>query len=251
MEASTPDEFFGLSVDYWQAIATFSAPIVAGLLLALFGVKLAGRRLRQELQGQDARRQFLERGLVKLGNAYEEMIGAIRLNYAVCSHLLKLLRDIDSGDPAAPRPDDLPALVPAIADSTAFAAIGPSSRIVDFPRLGELATEAFSRLLNVNLWFLTEIWLPVRGYYSREGVSASLDRAENAKKLMALAQAKYYEAEIFNPLPRLLGDLALRTMELGLNSFDDFWCVRKDKEIGRLRGELDTLLAQVKSSDTS
>ena len=80
MEAGIPDEFLGLSVNYWQAIATFSAPIVAGLLLALFGVKLAGRRLRQELQGQDARHQFLERGLVKLGNAYEEMIGAIRLN---------------------------------------------------------------------------------------------------------------------------------------------------------------------------
>ena len=242
LEGSTPREFLGLTADYWQAISTFSAPIIAGVLLAILGIKLGGRRLRRELQGRDARRYFLEEGLLKLSDACEQMLGAIRLNYAVCVYMLKLQRDLDRDHPAAPRPDDLPALVPSITDAKAFAAIGPSIRIADFPELGELATRAFTRLFNINMWFLTEIWLPVRGYYSKDSSGQSLNRAEAFKKLMALATSKFHEAEAFGPLPRLLGDLALRTMELGLNSFDDLWRVRKDGEIIRLRTELNAFL---------
>jgi hypothetical protein len=251
MDGSVPGQFLGLSADYWQAISTFSAPIIAGLLLAILGVKLGGRRLRQELEGQDARRQFLERGLVKLSHAYEEMLGAIRLNYAICSHLLSLQRDFDKDHPAAPRPDDLPGLVPSITDATAFAAIGPSSRIADFPGLGDLATQAFASLFNINLWFLTEIWLPIRGYYSSEESDRTLDRAEAFKRLVPLAEEKYHEAEAFSALPRLLDDLALRTMELGFNSFDDFSRVRKDAEVIRLRNELSSLLSRVRKPSDS
>ncbi len=245
-EANTPAEFLGLAPDYWQVISTFFAPLVAGAVLAFLGIKLGGRRLRQELQGQDARHQFLDQGLVKLSSRFEEMLGATRLNYAVCLHLLKLQRDLDQDHPFAPRPDDLPALVPSITDATAFAAIDPSGRIADFPGLGKLATEAFASLYNINLWFLTEIWLPVRGYYSGGQSAGALDRAEAVKRLTELATNKYHEAEAFAPLPRLLGDLALRTMELGLNSFDDCWRVQKDEKIISIRNELSSLLLESK-----
>jgi hypothetical protein len=239
---TSPQEFLGLAADYWQAIATFVAPVLAGLVVLFLGVWIGGRRLRRELQGQGARRYFLEEGLDKLSDAYQQMLGATRLNYAICAHLLKVLRDIEQGHPVAPRPDDLPPLVPAITDTTAFAAIGPSSRIADFTELGVLATRAFVGIININLWFLTEIWLPVRGYYSKEDSQQSLNRTEAFDRLTNLAESKYREAEEFRMLPQLLSDLALRTRELGLNSFDDFWRVRKDKEIVRLRNELNALL---------
>lgn len=172
------------------------------------------------------------------------MLGATRLNYAVCMHLLKLLRDIDQDHPAAPRPDDLPPLMPAITDATAFAAIGPSNRIADFPKLGELATRAFAGIFNINLWFLTEIWLPIRGYYSKDGSRAFLDRTKACDELTSRATTKYSEAEQFRKLPPLLRDLALRSTELGLNSFNDLWRVRKDREIIRIRNELKRLLDQ-------
>jgi len=242
VDLSQPGEFLGLTSDWWQLVVTFLAPVVAGILLAFLGVKLGGRRLRQELEGQDARRYFLEEGLDKLSDACEQMLGATRLNYAACGHLLGLLRDMDRNHPAAPRPDDLPPWMPAITDTTAFASIGPSSRITDFTELGDLATNAFSKILNINLWFLTEIWLPIRGYYSREGPGAFPDRTKAADELIRRANAKYLQAEEFGDLPRLLGDLALRTRERGLNTFDDFWRVRKDKEIIRLRNELKALL---------
>ncbi len=152
MDAS-PQEFLGLSVSAWQVITTFCAQITAGIVIAILGVKLAGRRLRQELQGQDARQQFLDHGLLRLSDAFEEMLGATRLNYALCSHLLKLQRDLEWDHPVAPRSDDLPALVPSITDTKVFAAIGPASRIIDFPKLGELATLAFAEIFNINLWF--------------------------------------------------------------------------------------------------
>lgn len=238
----------GISVDYWQVIATFLAPIVAGLALAFAGIVFGGRRLRKELQGQDARHQFLDRGLVRLSDAFEEMLGATRLNYALCVHLLKVLRDLDKNHPAAPRPDDLPHLTESITDATVFSAIGPASRIADIQFLGDLATLAFAKLYAINLWFLTDIWLPVRGYYSSGEAGDVLDRAEAFKKLTALAKEKYDEAEDFRELPKLLSILALRTMELGLNSFDDVWRVREDEEITRLRGELDDLLNRLKPS---
>lgn len=251
MNGGTPMEFLGLAPAYWQAISTFFAPIVAGVALAILGVKLGGRRLRRELQGRDARHYFLEEGLVKLGSAYEQMLGATRLNYAVCGYLLKLLRDLDKDHPAAPRPDDLPALMPSITDPTAFAAIGPSGRIANFPELGDLATLAFARIYNTNLWFLTEIWLPVRGYYSGQGLVNPQERLEAYNRLTALADSKYKEAEAFAPLPRSLGDLALRTMELGLNSFGDFSHVRNDEEIIRLGRELSALFDLLNKSSES
>ena len=113
--------------------------------------------------------------------------------------------------------------------------------------MGDLATRAFARILNINLWFLTEIWLPVRGYYSEDGSRAFLDgtkadRAKACDELASRATTKYFEAEEFGRLPALLRDLALRSTELGLNSFDDFWRVRKDKETIRLSNELKALL---------
>ena len=62
----------------------------------------------------------------------------------------------------------------------------------------------------------------MRGYYSHEKSDGSLKRNEAFDKLTEMATRKYQEAEAFAPLPRLLGELALRTMEIGLNSFDDF-----------------------------
>jgi len=242
LQASTTSEFLGLTADYWQAIATFVAPIVAGSLLAILGVRLAGRRLRRELQGQDARRYFLEEGLHKLSDAFQQMLGATRLNYSLCGHLLGLLRNYDQDHLVAPRPGDLPSLTPAITDATVFAAIGPASRIADFTDLGDLATKAFARILNINLWFLTEIWLPIRGYYSKESPGAFLDRTKASDELIRRANAKFLEAEEFRELPRVLGDMALRAREIGFNSFDDFWRVRKDREIIRLRNELKALL---------
>ncbi|MCH7810143.1 MAG: hypothetical protein IH863_06160 [Chloroflexi bacterium] len=221
------------------------APIVAGLALVFAGIVLGGKRLREELQGRDVRHQFLDRGLVKLSDAFEEMLGATRLNYATCLFLLRVLRDLDKADPAAPRPDDLPQLKPSITDVTVFSAIGPSSRISDTRRLGELATQAFSSLYLVNLWFLTDIWLPVRGYYSSDQSRSAQDRKEVFERLTKVAAEKYAEAERFRELPRLLSDLALRTMEIGLNKFDDFWAVRKDDEIRRLSGELEALLERL------
>ncbi|MCJ7831265.1 MAG: hypothetical protein MUP86_01915, partial [Dehalococcoidia bacterium] len=168
VDLSQPEEFLGLTSDWWQAVA----PILAGALVLILGIKMGGSRLRRELEGQDARRYFLEEGLDKLSDALEQSLGATRLNYAVCGHLLGLLRNFDQNHPAAPRPDDLPPWIPAITDTTAFAAIGPSSRIADFTELGDLATKAFARILNINLWFLAEIWLPIRGYYSKESPGA-------------------------------------------------------------------------------
>lgn len=141
--------------------------------------------------------------------------------------------------------------MPSITDATAFAAVGPSSRIADFPDLGKLATKAFGRILNINLSFLTEIWLPIRGYYSKTTSGKSLNRTEAFDKLTNLAEKEYLEAEEVRKLPQLLGDLALRARELGLNSFDDFWRVRKDKEIIRLRNELDGLLRRLADTPSS
>jgi hypothetical protein len=246
-----PAEFLGLTSDYWQAIATFASPVIAGILLAFLGVKLGGRRLRKELQGQDVRHQFLDQGLTKLSNSLEEMLGAIRLNYGVCLYLLKVWRDVDTNHPAAPRPEDLPMLVPVLTDPTAFAAIGPASRIANCARLGDLATHALTTLFNFNLWLLTEVWLPVRGSYSGDKSSASIDLAAAVEKLTEVATSKYYEAEAFAVLPRLLSDLALRTMEIGLDGFDDFWHVRKDKEVLRLRDELNALLDKLAPEQSS
>jgi hypothetical protein len=158
---------------------------------------------------------------------------------------------MDRAHPAAPRPDDLPPWIPAITDTTAFAAIGPSSRIADFTELGDLATKAFARILDINLWFLTEIWLPVRGYYSNENFREPLDLAGYPDKLMNLAYGKYREAEEFGKLPPLLRDLAVRSAERGLNSFRDVWRVRKDKEIIRLRNELKALLDRLAETPSS
>lgn len=237
-------EFLAVSSEDWTAVATFAGPVFAGLLVAFLGVYLAGRRLRHELKGQDARRYFLEEGLLKLSGSLDQMLGAIRINYAICGQLIRLLRNVERNHPIAPRPDDLPQLVPAITDATAFAAIGPSSRITDFDKLGDLATKAFARLLNINLWFFTEIWLATRAHYSKDDSSVIMD-TKAADKLIAEATAKYSEAEEFQRLPSLLADMAVRATEIGLNSFDDFWRVRKDKEIVRLRGELSALLDQL------
>ena len=249
-DAKSSGDFLGLAVEWWQVIASFVAPILGGIILALIGVWLGGTRLRRELQGQDARHQFLDDGLIKLSDAFEQMLGAIRLNYAVCLYLLRLQRDFDRNHPAAPRSDDLPMLQAVITDPTAFAAIGPASRIADSRSLGELATQTFAALFNINLWFLTEIWLPVRGYYSHDESDRSLNRNDAFDQLTERATSKYHEAEAFAPVSRLLRDLALRTMEIGLNSFDDFWRVRKDKEIIRLRDELNTILDELTREPT-
>jgi len=242
LDGAAPREFLGLTAGYWQAISTFVAPILAGALLAVSGVWLGSWRLRRELEGQDARRYFLEEGLDKLSGAYEQMLGATRLNYAICTHLLKVLRDIEQGDPIAPRPADLPDLMAAITDTTAFAAIGPSSRIADIPEFGKLCTTAFARILNINLWFLTDIWLPVRGYYSKATSGKSLDRAEAPDKLANLAKNEYQEAEKFRALPQLLRELARRMRELRFNSFDDLRRVRQDEGIISIRNDLKALL---------
>jgi hypothetical protein len=176
------------------------------------------------------------------------MLGATRLNYAICLHLLKLLRDLDRDDAAAPRPEDLPPLISAITDATAFAAVGPSSRIAGFPELPELATKAFAEILSINLWFQIEIWLPMRGYYSKARSRQSLDRAAASSQLKDLAESRYREAEQFEELPSLLRDLALRTEELGLNRFSDFWRVRQDGAIVELRNNLSALLHRVTES---
>src|SRR3990172_608538 len=59
-------------------------------------------------------------------------------------------RDLDRNHPAAPKPDDLPTLVFFGTDPTAFAAIGPASRIADSQRLGELAAQAFA--CSISTW---------------------------------------------------------------------------------------------------
>jgi len=242
VDLSQPEEFLGLTSDWWQVVITLAAPVLAGILLAILAVWLGGWRLRRELQGQDARRYFLEEGLDKLSDAYQQMLGATRLNYTVCGHMLKVLRDIEQGLPIAPRPDDLPPLVPAITDTTAFAAIGPSSRIADIPEFGKLCTTAFAQILNINLYFLTEIWLPIRGYYSSVNSRESLNRGEAFGKLISLAEKEYQQAEEFRTLPQLLRELARRTRELRFNSFDDLRRVRQDEEIISIRNELKALL---------
>ncbi len=220
--------------------------------MLILGIKLGGSRLRRELQGQDARRYFLEEGLDKLSDAFEQMLGATRLNFFVCGTLLGLLRNYDQDHLVAPRPDDLPELTPAITDATAFAAIGPASRIADYQKLGDLATKGFGRILNVNFSFLTQIWLPIKAYYSKQSPPGTfLDRAKASEELTALANTEYRQAEEFGELPRVLRDLALRAREIGLNSFDDFWRVRKDKEIGRLRNELSELLDRLADTQPS
>lgn len=219
--------------------------------MLILGIKLGGSRLRRELQGQDSRRYFLEEGLDKLSDACEQMLGATRLNYAVCGHLVGLLRNMDRNHPAAPRPDDLPPWMPAITDATAFAAIGPASRIADFQKLGDLAGEGFARILSVNLWFLAQIWLPIRGYYSKENPGTFLDRTKASDELMKLADSEYRKAEEFSGLPQVLRDMALRAREIGFNSFDDFWRVRKDEEFIRLRDKLDALFARLAETPSS
>jgi len=252
VDLSQPEEFLGLTSDWWQAVVTFVAPILAGALLAVLGVWLGSWRLRRELEGQDARRYFLEDGLEKLADAFEQMLGATRLNFLVCGSLLGLLREYDSDHLVAPRPDDLPELTPAITDATAFAAIGPASRIADYPKLGDLATKGFGRILNVNLSFLTQIWLPIKAYYSKQSPPGTfLDRAKASDELVKLANSEYQQAEDFRELPQILRDLALRAREIGFNSFGDFWRVRKDKEFIRLRSKLNALLDRLESEEAT
>ena len=245
-------ELWGIAAEGWIAIATIFGgfAVLASGAAVLFGFFHGAKEVAKAQEATDVRRYLLDEGGMALKAGLDGALEMTRLNHAIVLRLLLGLKFTPPGHPFAPRPEDIPRLLPTEHPKFNFHAIAPASRLTGCTRLGELMTSAFADIYSTNIAYEFEIRQPVVRCY--EGADLSGIQFEEWKEAaFKTANDVYMKAEKFGPVSNLLGDAVLRAQELHLARTEDIGRIQSDPTMAKIKKQLDALADEAAKSSAA
>lgn len=238
-------EFGGLTSDDWLNVATFAGPFLAALVGGFLAVWFAAGRIRAEQEARDIRTYLLDEGALALKQAIDSLLELTRQNFAVATHLIYAVRNTPQDHPLHPRAADISTFLRNDLLRFNFHAIGPTSRLLGFPQMGDLATHAFAALYQINVVYEFNVRQPVVRYY--EGADWSHVKIEEwCEKMESLTKENYLEAEEYRFLSNWLSDAVLRAQELHLAKSKDIGRIQEDETVRGLVNNMKELLQKIR-----